>query len=633
MKNFTKCLLLILIAIPAVSFSQSVINVYARVTAISGSTLTITGATGSFAAGSAIVMQMQDNTIGSNTSNNAGFGNLGSIQSAGISEVVTINSASGTTITLSAALTNTYNINVNSRVQIISYPTLGGGGNYTLSGGVTAPAWNGTTGGVVAFKVNGILTLNSNITVDGMGFRGGAVGTNAASDNTCDPSTYYDNAGGVSTTYYGYKGEGIHNTNGVYTVARGKVLNGGGGGNYNNSGGGGGGNLTTGGDGGLGWTCTSSTSGGGVGGLDLSTYISGTRFFMGGGGGGGQQNNSVGTAGGNGGGIIMIKANSIQTTSGCNSGAGNVAISAKGNTAGNSGNDGAGGGGAGGSIILQVGSYSVSGSCPLGINTSGGNGGTVNDGGSHGGGAGGGKGVTIMSGVVGTPSNTTVTDAQGTGGGNSNASGTTTAGSGNTTPTNGSGNVMYTPSSVLPVLLGSFQANAVKNTAVLQWQSVTENGFSYYQVERSVNNGASFTAIAKINAKGSNAVYSYTDNLAGQNINGTTIYYRLKMVDLNGDYDYSATKAVAFSQQTSNTTIKAFPNPANSTVYITSGNISGSVQAFVHDIQGRVVKTISNAPIVANNTIAVSLDGVSNGQYIVIVKGTNGEEHTVITKQ
>ncbi|HMC87280.1 MAG TPA: hypothetical protein VKI61_17265, partial [Chitinophagaceae bacterium] len=273
MKPNFKILFVLMLLAPVLSFAQSVINVYARVTAITGTSITITGATGTFTAGGAIVMQMQDSTIGTNTGNNGGFGNLASIQSAGISEVVSISSATTTTITLSTALTNTYHLNNNSRVQIISYPTLGGGGNYTLSGALTAPAWNGVTGGVVAFNVGGTLTLNSNVKVDVQGFRGGAVGTNAPSDYTCDPATFYDNAGGVSTTYYGYKGEGIHNTNGVYTVARGKVANGGGGGNYNNTGGGGGGNLTAGGMGGLGWTCTSGTTGAGVGGIDLSNYI------------------------------------------------------------------------------------------------------------------------------------------------------------------------------------------------------------------------------------------------------------------------------------------------------------------------------------------------------------------------
>jgi len=343
MKSHIKILVVLMMLAPTWSAAQSVINVYARVTAVSGTSLTITGATGTFTTGAAIVMQMQDSTIGTNTGNNSSFGNLSSIQNAGIYEIVNITAASTSTITLSSTLTHSFHFNNNSRVQVISYPTMGT--NYTLNGGLTATAWNGSTGGVVAFKVTGTLTLNSNIKADGAGFRGGVVANNAPADYSCDPTTMFDNAGGVSTSWYGYKGEGIHNPNGVYTVARGRMLSGGGGGNLNNAGGGGGGNFTAGGMGGQGWSCSASTTGGGLPGIDLSTYVSGSRIFMGGGGGGGQQNNNAGTAGGNGGGIIMISANNITTTGSCNGGAGAISISAKVNLAVNSCNDGAGGAG------------------------------------------------------------------------------------------------------------------------------------------------------------------------------------------------------------------------------------------------------------------------------------------------
>ena len=634
MKAVMKPFLLMLVLTPLFSFSQTVINVYARVTAISGTSVTITAATGSFTTGDAIIMQVQDSTIGNNTGNNSSFGNLASIQSAGISEVVTITAGSGSVFTLSSAPKNTFHFNNNSRVQIISYPTLGSG-NYTLSGAITAASWNGSTGGVVAFKVNGVLTLNNNITVNGLGFRGGAAGANAPGDMSCDPNTYYDNAGGVSTTYYGYKGEGIHNTNGVYNVGRGKIANGGGGGNANNSGGGGGGNVSAGGVGGLGWTCSSSTTGAGAAGIDLSSYVSGNRFFFGGGGGGGQQNNNVGSAGANGGGIIMIKANSIQTNSGCNSGAGKIFITAKGNAAANSGNDGAGGGGAGGSIIMQVNAYTISNACPININTSGGNGGSVNDPGAHGGGAGGGKGITILSGSAATPSNATIVDTAGTGGTSANTTGAPAATGGSSTSSNGVGSTVFVSSSLLPVQLVGFEAAAVKNTAVLQWQSAEESNFAAYQVERSLNNGASYTAVGNAAAKGSHSVYSFTDKLSNVNLSGTKIYYRLKMIDKDGYFEYSAIKAVSFNTAGLAAAIKSFPNPATAMVYLTSAGITNgaAVQVTLHDIQGRIVKSISNAPLVANNTIALSLEGVSKGQYIVSIHGTNGEEHLVITKQ
>jgi len=634
MKSYIKILVLLILLAPIGSSAQSVVNVYARVTAVSGTSLTVSNATGTFTTGAAIVMQMQDSTIGTNTGNNGSFGNLSGIQSAGIYEIVAITAATSSSITLSGSLIHSFHFGINSRVQIISYPTLGSG-NYTLNTAVTAPSWNGVTGGVVAFKVDGALTLNSDIKVDGAGFRGGAVGSNAPADYSCDPTTMFDNAGGVSTSWYGYKGEGIYNPNGVYNVARGKILNGGGGGNLNNAGGGGGGNFTAGGTGGQGWSCSASTTGGGAGGIDLSTYASGSRIFMGGGGGGGQQNNGVGSAGGNGGGIILISATSVKTNGGCNSGAGYVAISAKGNAAANSGNDGAGGAGAGGSVIIQTSSYSLNGSCPINVNTSGGDGGDVNNSGAHGGGGGGGKGIVVLSGVVGIPTGVAVADTVGTGGSNDNTSSAVTAGSGSSVAISGGSGIMFTPSSLLPVQLTAFDAFGINANAVIKWQASAENGFDYYLVERSVNNGVSFTTAGKVTATGSNSVYSFSDNVSALIASNPKIYYRLKMVDKDGSFEYSSVRAVSFNQQSATNIIKSFPNPATATVYISSAGISNAtaVHATIHDMQGRIVKSYSNASFSGANTVAISLDGISKGQYIITIDGTMGQEHTVITKQ
>ena len=74
----------------SIKFSLAQINAYAKVTAVSGSDLTLSNVNETyhtFEDGDWIViMQMQDNVIGANTGSNANFGNLGSIQSAAIED-------------------------------------------------------------------------------------------------------------------------------------------------------------------------------------------------------------------------------------------------------------------------------------------------------------------------------------------------------------------------------------------------------------------------------------------------------------------------------------------------------------------------------------------------------------------
>src|SRR5688572_17807298 len=122
--KLTKKVYLLLAALVFVShfFAQNPVNAYANVTGIAGNVLTVNNvneAFHSFEDGqSIIIMQMQDNVIGTNTTNASTFGNLGSIQSAGRFEVAQILSHTEVsslpnTITLAGPLVNTYNINAN----------------------------------------------------------------------------------------------------------------------------------------------------------------------------------------------------------------------------------------------------------------------------------------------------------------------------------------------------------------------------------------------------------------------------------------------------------------------------------------------------------------------------------------
>ncbi|MBL7936493.1 MAG: hypothetical protein JNM51_11875, partial [Bacteroidia bacterium] len=380
--------LILIIVVISLSTKAQTLNAYAKVTNINdaNTTFTVTNvneASHTFTVGgSVIIMQMQDDVIGTNTTNIASFGNLGAIANAGVYEIGIISARSPaagtpTTITLSSPLAGTYNTGANSSVQLITLRDLGA--NYTTTATISGLTWDGNVGGVIAIQVTNTLTLNNSISANGIGFAGGTKNPNGYS--ACESTTY---ATAIATRYSG-KGEGIYKrTNAAFAGARGKILNGGGGGNDVNSGGGGGGNYSEGGSGGLGWVPAGtgcSPSVGGLGGISLNGQISATRIFMGGGGGAGHQNDGNGTEGGKGGGIVLIKAKNIRTTGACA-----VSISANGATAANGSNDGGGGAGAGGSILLQVSSFSVTGTCPLTVSSNGGNGGSSVTSGVHGGG-------------------------------------------------------------------------------------------------------------------------------------------------------------------------------------------------------------------------------------------------------
>jgi len=236
--------------------------------------------------------------------------------------------------------------------------------------GVTAPAFNGSTGGVMALFVRTTLKLDGNIDMSGKGFWGAVPSVNYGGDCSSEDPDLYD-----STFYHkdniraGKKGEGTTDT--LFTLLRGKAMNinGGGGGNAKFSGGGGGSNYSSGGRGGdESSLCPSGVEApGGVGGFDLgrsdSYYLNRSEdivilnrydriFFGGGGGTGTRMSGRTTTPGGNGGGLVVIVADTIDGNSGKWIRADGASVTTKATGAG-------GGGGGGGGIILDVSGYRI----------------------------------------------------------------------------------------------------------------------------------------------------------------------------------------------------------------------------------------------------------------------------------
>jgi gliding motility-associated-like protein len=356
---------------------SGIINSYAAVTLVSGNQITVTSI-GSFAVGDHVLLiQMQGSDI--STSNNSSFGDITSYNDAGNYDFGKIASIAGNSIALEDSVAKTYD--PNGKVQLVRVPAYC---DVTVSDTLTCKAWDGSSGGVLAFISNGTVTLNSDINVTGKGFRGGPA---CVGSWGCGSTSYFLN--NVSSCQGGKKGEGISiPTLNDYTGGRGKIANGGGGGNPGNCGGGGGSNYGAGGVGGYEYNfCFNTIQGIGGQALDYSTG----KLFMGGAGGTGFNDNGQPIyPGGHGGGIIIISANTL-------AGNGHNIVANGKSVTGLTNDESAGGGGGGGAVILDVQTYSGS----VNASAAGGDGGSTynnlftSD--CHGTGGGGGGGIIWIS--------------------------------------------------------------------------------------------------------------------------------------------------------------------------------------------------------------------------------------------
>jgi hypothetical protein len=215
--------------------------------------------------------------------------------------------------------------------------------NVTINPSITvnASAWNGTTGGITAFMVNGTLTNNGTISGSSLGYLGGTqTGTTGLSNNgeSYDGTVGSGGGGGVTASSGGGCGPADnHNDCSASSTTRG----GGGGGGLTGSqtnGGGGGGGGAYGGGGGGGAGGRQTTAGSGAGGGGGSTAIAGGG---GGGGSGAGGNSGAGGPAGSGG------TTGNGTTYGAGGAVGSGAVTGTGGST-SSGGAGAGGGGGGG---------------------------------------------------------------------------------------------------------------------------------------------------------------------------------------------------------------------------------------------------------------------------------------------
>ena len=172
-------------------------------------------------------------------------------------------------------------------------------------------------------------------------------------------------------------------------------------------------------------------------------------------------------------------------------------------------------------------------------------------------------------------------------------------------------NAVYTiKDGTLPLTLISFTAQKQDdNTGLLNWHTATEINTTTIAIEKSTPGVLGFTEIGRVTPKGDNSYYSFTDDHLVSGMN----YYRLKIIDRDGRYDYSEIRAIKNSND--NVEMHLFPNPASSTAKLTLP-IIGNSQALIrlYNTSGSLIQTINAT---GKQVIDIDISKMSKGLYMV----------------
>jgi len=176
----------------------------------------------------------------------------------------------------------------------------------------------------------------------------------------------------------------------------------------------------------------------------------------------------------------------------------------------------------------------------------------------------------------------------------------------------------------LPLELLQFNARAQQRFIALDWQSAAEHNFDGYELQRSTD-GSSFEKITWIPGKGgvSNNDYRYEDHNADP---GILYYYRLKMLDTDGVFTYSAVRSVQLGKTWDKPVIT--PNPTEgfcSISFVAPKEGSGTLE--ITDPSGKKVAEQNIQFGSGSNNLQLDLNGVAPGTYFVqlFVEGAAGQ--------
>ncbi len=134
----------------------------------------------------------------------------------------------------------------------------------------------------------------------------------------------------------------------------------------------------------------------------------------------------------------------------------------------------------------------------------------------------------------------------------------------------------------LPVTLNAFSAEAEKTTVTLSWETSSEDNVSHFELERSTN-GIDFTYLQEIMPKGELAAIT-TYAIEDEVVTGGQYYYRLKMIDLNGSFEYSPLATVVVEAANG---LRFYPNPTAD--FINIPQVEGNSVRLL-DSNGRVLR-------------------------------------------
>jgi hypothetical protein len=148
----------------------------------------------------------------------------------------------------------------------------------------------------------------------------------------------------------------------------------------------------------------------------------------------------------------------------------------------------------------------------------------------------------------------------------------------------------------------------------VNWQTSNEHNVSHFVLERSID-GIHFFTIKQIVSQGNNSnsnLYTLYDDVSNLK---STLYYRVKMVDIDGQINYSNT---AFVHLNSLEKQQVFPTLFSTKITVAGLKKENAYTIQLKDIYGRIVYNSMQESTNLGQVVLTQIDHLAKGNYILI---------------
>ncbi|MDE3213648.1 MAG: T9SS type A sorting domain-containing protein [Bacteroidota bacterium] len=175
-----------------------------------------------------------------------------------------------------------------------------------------------------------------------------------------------------------------------------------------------------------------------------------------------------------------------------------------------------------------------------------------------------------------------------------------------------------------PVEFLGITANQSGNGIKIDWSTAQEFNSSSFEVQKSADGNGGWTSIATVAAAGNSSTLRHYEAYDPAPFNGAN-FYRLKQIDIDGNYTYSKTVMVSVSANQTSITVLANPFHDNLTLSFSSA-ANQQVYARLFDMTGQQVAIEKWSVSAGTSSQGFSnVNGLQPGMYILHVSGQDGQ--------